>query len=87
VAQREEGKAPAKRTLYRGVGHTVELRDPDTDVAYPVRHLYIHSSALAHHEALRRQAQINAIETELRRIQGLVNKYDYKTAEIIVRRA
>lgn len=86
VAQREQGKAPAKRTLYQGVGHTVELRDPDTDVAYPVRHLYIHSSALAHHEAQRRQSQMNTIETELQRIQGLVNKYDYKTPEIIVRR-
>lgn len=84
VAQREQGKA--KPTLYRGVGHTVELRDPDTNVVYPVRHLYIHSSALAHHEAQRRQAQMTAIETELQRLQGLVNKYDYKTPEIIVRR-
>lgn len=86
VAQREQGKAPAQRPLYQGVGHTVELSDPDTDVTYPVRHLYIHSSALAHHEAQRRQSQMTVIETELQRLQGLVNKYDYKTPEIIGRR-
>jgi len=29
---------------------------------------------------------MRAIEAEIQRIQGLVNKYDYKTAEIIIRR-
>src|SRR3989454_431869 len=86
VAQRETAKAKDAHTVYRGVGHTVELTDPDTGLAYPVRHLYIHSSALAQHEAQRRQAEMSAIETELQRIQGVVNKYDYKTPEIIVRR-
>jgi transposase len=86
VAQRETAKAKDAHTVYRGVGHTVELTAPDTGMAYPVRHLYIHSSALAQHEAQRRQAEMSAIETELQRIQGLVNKYDYKTPEIIVRR-
>ncbi len=86
VAQRETAKAKAERTVYRGVGHMVALTDPDTDRAYAVRHLYLHSSALAQHEAKRREAQMSAIEAELQRIQGLVNKYDYKTPEIIVRR-
>lgn len=86
VAQRETAKDATKRTVYRGVGHTVELPDPATGRTYPVRHLYIHSSALAQHEAQRRQAEMSMIEAEIRRIQGLVNKYDYKTPEIIVRR-
>jgi transposase len=86
VAQRETDQDEAKRTVYQGVGHTVELTEPDTGLAYPVRHLYIHSSALAQHEAQRRQAEMSAIETEIQRIQGLVNKYDYKTPAIIVRR-
>jgi hypothetical protein len=55
-------------------------------VAYPVRHLSTHASALAQREAQRRQAEMVAVETAGQRIQGLVNKYDYKSPEIIVRR-
>jgi transposase len=84
-AQRETAKDETKRTVYRG-GHTVELTDPATGITYPVRHLSIHSSALAQHEAQRRQAERSTIEAERRRIQGLVNKYDDKTPAIIVRR-
>lgn len=51
-----------------------------------MRYLYIHSSALAGREATRRQNEIQAIEAELQRLQGLVNKYDYKTPEIIAQR-
>ena len=86
VAGRETDKDQDDRTVYRGVGHTVALTDADTGVAYPVRHLYISSSALAQHEAQRRQAEMSAIEAAIQRIQGLVNKYDYKSPEIIVRR-
>src|SRR2546430_17248258 len=86
VAGRETDKDKDDRTVYRGVGHTVALTDADTGVAYPVRHLYVSSSALAQHEAQRRQAEMSTIEAEIRRMQGLVNKYDYKTPEIIVRR-
>ncbi len=86
VARRETKKDQDARTVYRGVGHSVDLRDPDSGVVYPVRHLYIHSSALAHHEAKRREAEMSLIEAEVKRIQGLVNKYDYKSPEGIVRR-
>ena len=51
-----------------------------------MRHVYIHSSALAKREAIRRQNEIEAISAEIQRIQRLVNKYDYKTPEIIVQR-
>ena len=86
VAQRDAGKAKEERTIYRGLGHTVTFTDPETGDEYPVRHLYIHSSALAQREAKRRREEMAAIEAESQRIQGLVNKYDYKTAEIIIRR-
>jgi transposase len=86
VAQRETDKDKDDRTVYRGVSHTVELTDTAIGVTYPVRHLYLHSSALAQHEAQRRQAEMGAIEAELQRIQGLVNKYDYKRPETIIRR-
>ncbi len=51
-----------------------------------MRHLYIHSSALAKREAARRDTDMQAIEAELQRLQGLVNNYDYKTPEVITRR-
>jgi transposase len=87
VAKRDEAKLPAQRTLYRGLGHTVKVSDPqDPTRHWSVRHLYVHSSALAGREATRRQSDMQAIEAELQRLQGLVNKYDYKTPEIITRR-
>jgi transposase len=86
VAQRDAGKDKEERTVYRGIGHTVTLMDPESGIKYPVRHLYIHSSALAQREAKRRREEIAAIEAEIQRIQGLVNKYDYKTPEITIRR-
>ena len=64
----------------------VELTDPATGITYPVRHLSIHASALAQYEAQRRQAEMSTIEVAIRRMQGLVNKYDDKTPDIIVRR-
>lgn len=85
VAQRDADKDPQERTVYRGLRHTVEVIDPqDPTRRWEVQHLYIHSSALAQHEATRHQNEMQAIEAELQRIQGLVNKYDYKTPEIIV---
>jgi transposase len=86
VAQRDASKRKEECTLYEGVGHTVTLTDAETGRVYPVRHLYIRSSALAQHTAKRRRAEMSKIEDEIRRIQGLVNRYDYKTPEIIVRR-
>jgi len=85
-AQRDAGKKPEERTVYEGVGYTATLTDPESGHEYPVRHLYIRSSALAQHAAKRRQAEMAAIETEIQRIQGLVNKYDYKTPEIVAQR-
>src|SRR3989449_1330875 len=88
VAQREAAQPPAERTVYRGLGHTVEVTDPAEPTRHwSVRHLYVHSSALASRETARRHNEMEAIEAELQRLQGLVNKYDYKTPEIITRRA
>jgi transposase len=86
VAQRNAHKVEADRTVYKGISHTVTLMDAETGKTYPVHHLYIHSSTLAQREAKRRQWKMAAIETEIQRIQGIVNKYDYKTPEIIVQR-
>jgi transposase len=87
VAKRESAKPTTQRTGYRGLGHSVEVTDPEDPTRHwSVRHLYIHSSALAKREAARRDTDMQAIEAELQRLQGLVNKYDYKTPEVITRR-
>jgi hypothetical protein len=86
VARRDAAKDKEERTVYQGLGHTVTLTDPETGEEYPVRHVYIRSSALAQRAAKRRQDEMAAIEAEIQRIQGLVNKYDYKTPEIIAAR-
>ena len=87
VAQRDANKDPQERTVYRSLGHTVMVTDSEDPArSWSVRHLYIHSSALAKREATRRQNEMQIIEAEIQRIQGLINKYDYKTPEIIVQR-
>src|SRR5262249_37646172 len=87
VAKRESAKLLAQRTHYRGLGHTVTVSDPqDPSRHWSVRHLYVHSSALARREMARPHSDMQAIEAELPRLQGLVNKYDYKTPEILTRR-
>jgi transposase len=86
VAGRDANKKKEERTIYQGVGHTVTLTDPESGDQYPVRHLYIRSSALAQRAAKRRHDEMQAIEAEIQRIAGLVNKYDYKTPEIIAQR-
>lgn len=86
VAQRDAKKERSERTVYAGLSHTVQVTDPESGIQYPVRHLYIRSSALATHAAQRRQAEMSAIEREIQRIQKLVNKYDYTTPEIIAQR-
>ncbi|MGB9888013.1 MAG: IS1634 family transposase, partial [Moorellales bacterium] len=87
VAQREAHKSPEERTIYWGLGYSVEVIDPeDPTRRWSVRYLYVRSEALADREAARRQNEMQAIEAELRRLQRLVNKYDDKTPEIIARR-
>jgi transposase len=86
VAQRDVNKEKEERTIYQGVGHTVTLTDPESGDQHLLRHLYIRSSALAQRAAKRRHNEMQAIEAEIQRIQGLVNKYDYKTTEIVAQR-
>jgi len=87
VAKRESAKLLAQRTHDRGLGHTVTVSDPQAPSRHwSVRHLYVHASALARREMARRQTDMAAIEAELQRLQGLVNKYEYKTPEMVTRR-
>src|SRR5712691_4080910 len=80
MSYRHLSKNLPQKALSRGLGHTVTVTDPHDPTRYwSLRHLYGHSSALASREAARRQSDMQAIEAELQRLQGLVNKYDYKT--------
>ena len=87
VAKRESATLLAQRTHDRGLGHTVTVSAPqDPRRHWLVRHLYVHASALAQREMARRQTDMAAIEAELQRLQGLVNKDEYKTPEMVTRR-
>lgn len=55
VSLREAAKDPKERNVYRGLGHTVKVTDPEEESrTWSVRHLYVYSSALASREATRR---------------------------------
>lgn len=90
VAQREEKKAAEKQNVYQYIGRTITIEDEENEngekKSYQIRQVYVRSAALAAHEAKRRKQQMKAIENEIQRIAGIVNKYDYKTVEIIVAR-
>ncbi|MCP4255640.1 MAG: IS1634 family transposase [Candidatus Scalindua sp.] len=90
VPQREEKKAEEKRNEYQYLGRSVSIEDEEGEDGekknYQVRQVYVRSAALAAHETKRRKQQIEVIENEIQRIAGIVNKYDYKTAEIIAAR-
>jgi len=74
IAQRERAKDQDDRTVSRGIGHSVERPDEALGVRSPVRHLSIHASALAQHEAQRRPVDMSPIEADIQRMQGLGNK-------------
>jgi hypothetical protein len=87
VAKRESAKPTTPRTDSRGLGHSVEVTDPEAPTRHwSVRHLSIPSSALAKREAARRDTDMQAIAAALQRLQGLVNKDDDKTPEVMTRR-
>jgi hypothetical protein len=70
VAQREAQEPPSERTVYKGLGHTLTVTDPEAPTrTFTVRHLYVHSSAKALREAARRQNEMQVIEAERKRIQ------------------
>jgi len=87
VAQRDAEKPEGKAATYLGLGENVEIKDPENpEKTYTVHHLYVQSSTLKAQEAKKRQKEMEEIEKEIKRIQGLVNKYDYTTPETIIRR-
>ncbi len=86
VAQADRNKPPAERGQYACLADTDELIDPDTGQKYRVRRLYIHSSRKAEQAQAKREQHIAVIQAGLERLQGLLNKYDYTTLDVIRQR-
>lgn len=77
VSQNEARKPPAERTAYRVCEVSRDLPDPETGDLYAVRWVFSHSSAKAAQDARQREQALAAGEQALRRIAGLLGKYDY----------
>lgn len=86
TSQNEARKRPAERTVYRVCEVSQTLLDPETGELYPLRWVFSHSSAKAAQDARQRDKALAAGEQALRRIAGLLGKYDYtRRATIEVR--
>lgn len=83
VAEAERNKPAAERGQYAVIVDTDRLQDDQTGKTYPVRRLYVRSSRKAEQAAAKRLKHLTLLETELQRIRGLLNKYDYTTRDIV----
>jgi transposase len=86
VSQNEARKSAADRTHYQVCEVPHEIVDPETAVTYPVRWIFSHSSAKAALDLRQREKALAAGEAALRRIVGLVGKYDYTRQAVIEQR-
>jgi len=77
VSQNDAHKPPAERPVYRVCEIRRTLPDPDTGELYMLRWVFSHSSAKAAQDARQREKALAAGEQALRRIAGLLGKYDY----------
>lgn len=77
VSQNEARKPPAERPVYQVCEISRDLPDPETGELYPVRWVFSHSSVKAAQDARQREKALAAGEQALRRIAGLLGKYDY----------
>ena len=86
VSQNEARKSPAERTVYQVCEIGRDLPDPETGELYRLRWIFSHSSAKAAQDARQRDKALAAGEQALRRLAGLLGKYDYtRRATIEVR--
>lgn len=86
VAQADRHKPAAERGQYSVILDTDTLTDPLTGTQYALRRLYVRSSRKAEQTRLKREKQLARLQTELERIQGLLNKYDYTTLDTVRQR-
>lgn len=81
VAYHEAGKAEEKRTKYWvwEVEDNLSYKGKE----YPVRNLYFLSSRRQRQDRERREKELKKAKAGLERIARLVNKYDYKSVEVV----
>jgi len=77
VSQNDARKPVSERPVYRVCEVSRALPDPDTGERYPLRWVFSHSSAKAAQDRRQRDKALAAGEQALRRIAGLLGKYDY----------
>jgi len=78
-ASRNKARQPLeKRPRYQVCEIQQALADPETHQVYPLRWVFIHCSDKAEQDARQRDKALQAGEQALRRIAGLLGKYDYK---------
>lgn len=77
VSQNDARKPDAERPVYRVCEVGRDLPDPETGELHPLRWVFCHSSAKAAQDARQREKALATGEQALRRIAGLVGKYDY----------
>lgn len=86
ASQNEMRKPAAERTRYQVCEVRHDIVDPETDARYPVRWIFSHSSAKAALDRRQREKALAAGEEALRRIAGLVGKYDDTRPAVIEQR-
>jgi transposase len=80
VSGRDAAKPPEQRARYYVWREEISFRDPETGETYYAIRLYIRNTAKMHHDRAQRQKHIAAVQKELDRIAGLLNRYDYTVA-------
>lgn len=77
VSQNQARQPAAERPSYRVCEVSQSVTDPETAQVYPLRWVFMHSSAKAAQDERQRDKALAAGEQALRRMAGLVGKYRY----------
>jgi len=80
VSGRDAAKPPEQRARYYVWREEISFRDPETGETYYATRLHIRNTAKMHHDRSQRRKRIAAVQQELDRIVGLLNRYDYTVA-------
>jgi transposase len=80
VSGRDMAQPPEQRARYYIWREEISFRDPKTGETYYATRLYIRNTAKMHHDRAQRRKHIAAVQKELDRMAGLLNRYDYTVA-------
>jgi transposase len=83
TSRNDATKPPEQAPQYQVVEVAGELVDAARGTAYPLRWVFVHSSAKAAQDAARREAAVAKGEAALARVAGRLGKYDYKQRAVI----